>query len=72
MADKKTKVYTVEPPEYMCETADRKFAVRRVLKPDALGNNYAACRKCGCRLVNVEERIRCKYCWNCGTPVRWK
>ena len=71
MAEKKTKVYTAEPPEFMCETADQKFAVRRVLKPGADGM-YAACGKCGCRLVNVEERVRCKYCWNCGTPVRWR
>lgn len=67
MADKKNKVYTVEPPEYMCETADRKFAVRRIVKDGA-----AVCGNCGVRLVNVEERIRCKYCWNCGTPVRWR
>ena len=65
MPEKKTKVMPVE-------TADQKLGVLRVLKPDAHGNIYAACGVCGCRLVNVEERIRCKYCWHCGTLVRWK
>ena len=65
--EKKTKVFRVEPPEFMCETADQKFAVRRNVI-----DGYAVCGKCGVRLVNVEARIRCKYCWNCGTPVRWR
>ena len=54
------------------ETADLPLAVRRVLKPDAYGNNYAACGNCGARLVNVEERIKCRFCWCCGRPIIWK
>ena len=50
MTEKKTKVLPVE-------TADVKLGVRRVLKPDAWGNKYAACGNCGCRIVNVEERV---------------
>ena len=50
------------------ETADQKLAIRRVVTP----NGEAVCGKCGVRIINVEERIRCKFCWNCGTPVRWK
>ena len=65
MPEKKTKVIQVE-------TADQKLGVLRVLKPDASGKMYAACGNCGCRLVNVEERVKCRYCWYCGTLVRWK
>jgi hypothetical protein len=32
----------------------------------------AVCGKCGMRLVNVEERIKCRFCWFCGAPVKWK
>ena len=67
MAEKKKAI-----PMTKVETADQKLAVRRILKPDAYGVNYAACGNCGCRLVNVEERVRCKYCWNCGVPIIWK
>ena len=64
MTDKKK---TVE-----VETAEQKLVpVRRVVKTYPDGRQYAACAKCGVKLVNVEERIRCKFCWNCGTPVRW-
>lgn len=81
MATKKTThtARVVEKPEgplvakiTPVETAEQKLGVMRVLKPDAYGNNYAACGNCGCRLVNVEERVKCRYCWYCGTPVRWK
>jgi len=65
MTDKKLKDFHVE-------TADLPLAVRRVLKQDAYGNKYAACGNCGARLVNVEERIRCRFCWCCGRPVIWK
>ena len=64
MADKK-KVLQVE-------TADLPLAVRRVIKQDACGDNYTACGNCGCRLVNVEERVKCRYCWYCGRPIIWK
>lgn len=51
MTEKKMKILPVE-------MADVKLGVKRVLKPDAWGNKYAACGNCGCRLVNVEERVR--------------
>lgn len=63
--EKKTKVVPVE-------TADQVLGVLRVLKTDASGMKYAACGNCGCRLVNVEERVKCRYCWYCGKLVRWK
>ena len=65
MTEKKTKVLPVE-------TADVKLGVKRVLRPDASGSMCAVCGKCGCRLVNVEERVKCKFCWNCGVPIIWK
>ena len=66
MTEKKTKLTAVE-------TADQKLAVRRVLKPEADGiGRYAVCGNCGARLVNVEERIKCRYCWYCGRPIIWK
>ena len=66
MTEKKTKLTDVE-------TADQKLAVRRVLKQDACGvGMYAVCGNCGARLVNVEERIKCRYCWYCGRPIIWK
>ena len=77
MATKKTTntARVVEKPEgplvaklTPVETAEQKLSVMRKIGPDG----YAICGKCGVHLVNVEERIRCKYCWNCGTPVRWK
>jgi len=43
-----------------------------VLKEYIGGGVYAACGNCGVRLVNVEERIKCKFCWNCGKRVIWK
>lgn len=52
------------------ETADQKL-VKRVIKYYESGEKYAACGNCGVHLVNVEERIRCKYCWNCGVKVKW-
>ena len=58
-----------EIPEMItAETADQKLAVLRRI------NQYgeAVCGSCGAHLVNVEERIKCKFCWNCGKPVRWK
>ena len=67
MADKKRPAQLTE-----AETADQRLAVRRVLKQDASGAMYAACGNCGCRLVNVEERIKCRFCWYCGRPVIWK
>ena len=51
------------------ETAEQQLVpVRKTIGADG----YARCGKCGVRIVNVEERIKCKFCWNCGTPVRWK
>lgn len=50
------------------ETADIPLQVMRVIGPDG----YARCGHCGVRLVNVEERIKCRYCWYCGKPVKWK
>ena len=50
------------------ETADQKLAIRRVINP----NGEAICGNCGVRIVNVEERIRCKYCWNCGRKIKWQ
>ena len=69
-----TKKVTVEIPEVpaVVETTDKKLPVRRVLKTYEGGGQVAACGKCGARLVNVEERIKCKFCWNCGTPVIWR
>ena len=65
MAEKKTKVIQVE-------TADLPLAVRRVIKTYESGERYAACGNCGVKLVNIEERVKCKFCWNCGRPVIWK
>jgi len=67
MAEKKTKVISPELASEI-ETADKKLAIRKQISPDG----YAICGKCGVRVVNVEARIRCKYCWNCGTPIRWR
>ena len=54
--------------EEVIETADKKLIVRR----RKIGKDgYAICGVCGVHLVNVEERIKCKYCWNCGTKVMW-
>ena len=50
------------------ETADQKLAVRRVINQ----KGEAVCAHCGVHLVNIEKGIRCKFCWNCGAPVRWK
>lgn len=60
----------VEIPEQMitAETADQKLAVMRKINQ----HGEAVCGNCGVHLVNVEERIKCKFCWNCGKPVRWK
>ena len=65
MTEKKTKVLPVE-------TADVKLGVRRVVKPDGSGINTAFCGNCGSRLVNVEERVKCRFCWYCGVPIIWK
>ena len=62
----KSKTVKLENEE-VGETADKKLIVRRKIGPDG----YAICGICGVHLVNVEERIRCKYCWNCGTKVKW-
>lgn len=62
MAEKKTA-----RPERV-ETADLPLQVMRVIGPDG----YARCGSCGMRLVNVEERIKCRYCWYCGKKVQWK
>lgn len=59
MAELKKKTVEVE-------TADQKL-VRRAIN----GKNEAICGNCGVRIVNIEERIRCKYCWNCGVKVKW-
>ena len=51
------------------ETAELQLLpVMKKIGPDG----YAICGNCGVHLVNVEERIKCKYCWNCGRPVKWK
>ena len=60
-AEKKTRPVRVE-------TADIPLQVLRVIGPDG----YARCGSCGVRLVNVEERIKCRYCWYCGKQVKWK
>ena len=65
MADKRQKIVEVE-------TADQKMVASMPVMKKIGEDGYARCGSCGVRLVNVEERIRCKYCWNCGTPVRWK
>ena len=65
MSEKKQKIV-------QAETADVKMGVKRVLKPDEYGQMYAACGNCGCRLVNVEERVKCIYCWHCGVKIVWK
>lgn len=65
MTEKKARVLPVE-------TADVKLGVQRLIKVDGSGVKYAACGKCGSRLVNVEERVKCRFCWYCGTPVVWK
>ena len=64
------KRITVEIPEahVTAETADQDLGVRREIGPDG----YAVCGSCGARLVNVEERVKCRYCWYCGKKVRWK
>ena len=82
MAEKKAKTIPVETAdqklaeakarEIAVETAVNLPGVKRVLKPDHLGNMYAACGNCGCRLVNVEERVKCRFCWYCGVPIIWK
>ena len=71
MAKKQTAVEIPEVPAAI-ETADQELGVRRVLKEYIGGGVYAACGNCGVRLVNVEERIKCKFCWNCGKRVIWK
>ena len=68
---KKTEIEIPEAPVQV-ETADQDMGVRRVLKEYIGGGVYAACGNCGCRLVNVEERVKCRYCWNCGRKVLWK
>ena len=72
MTDKDTKLAEAKARRIAVETADQQIGVLRVLKPDNLGQMYAACGNCGCRLVNVEERVKCRYCWYCGRLVRWK
>lgn len=64
------KKIAVEIPEAhaKAETADQDLGIMKVIRPDG----YAVCGNCGVQLVNVEERIKCKYCWNCGKKVRWK
>jgi len=49
------------------ETADQKL-IRRVINP----KSEAVCGRCGVRIVNVEKKIRCKYCWNCGGKIKWQ
>ena len=72
MATRK-KITAVEIPEagMEAETADQALGVKRVLLLDAYGGRYAACGNCHARLVNVEERVKCLYCWYCGKKVRW-
>ena len=72
MAEKKARMTAVEIPEVpaAAETADE-IGVKRKIMLDAYGGRYAACGNCGCRLVNVEERVRCRYCWCCGKRVIW-
>lgn len=67
MAKKQTTIETREKPVAV-ETADVPLQVMRVIGPDG----YARCGHCGVRLVNVEERIKCRFCWYCGKPVKWK
>ena len=69
---KETKLAEAKARRIAVETAEQKLGVMRVLKPDHLGNPYAACGNCGVRLVNVEERVKCRFCWYCGVPIRWK
>jgi len=71
MATKKVSVEIPEMPAAV-ETADQELGVRRVLLTDAYGQKYAACGHCNVRLVNVEERVKCTYCWHCGKRVIWK
>ena len=35
-------------------------------------DGVARCGNCGCRLVNVEARIKCRFCWYCGKAILWK
>ena len=63
--EKKTGIEKKAKP---VETADVPLQVLRVIGPDG----YARCGHCGVRLVNVEERIKCRFCWYCGKPVKWK
>ena len=65
MAEKKAKIFKAEPATV--EVADDHLLVRRKIV-----NGVAICGNCGVRLVNVEERIRCKFCWNCGKPILWR
>ena len=69
MATRK-RVIEAEIPEAPAavETADQQIGIRRSIGPDG----YARCGHCGVRLVNVEERVKCKYCWYCGKKVLWK
>ena len=68
---RKTAIEIPEAPLDV-ETADEDMGVRRVILLDAYGGRYAACGNCNVRLVNVEERVKCLYCWHCGKKVLWK
>ena len=65
MAEKKKKVVEVE-------TAEQKLVPSMPVLRKIGEDGYARCGSCGCRLVNVEERVKCRFCWYCGAPVRWK
>ena len=72
MAVKKNTAIEIPEAPVTAETADQDLGVRRVLLLDAYGGRYAACGNCHVRLVNVEERVKCIYCWHCGKKVIWK
>jgi hypothetical protein len=73
MGRKEVRVMTDKKKVVEVETAEQQLVpALRVIKTYPGGEKYAACAKCGVKLVNVEERIKCKFCWNCGTPVKWR
>jgi len=62
MAEKKKPDYKLFP----VEVPENQMVRRKIV------NGAAVCGNCGCRLVNVEERIRCRFCWYCGKAILWK
>ena len=68
MAVKKKTEIEIPAAPVPVETADQDMGVRRVIRADG----YACCGHCGSPLVNVMERVKCRYCWFCGRKVLWK